>query len=250
MKFVAVIPARYASTRFPGKPLAILGDKPVIQWVYENTREAVDSVWVATDSALIAETVEKFGGKAIITSTEHRSGTDRIAEAARLLPEEFDVIINVQGDEPFIHSSQIESLMSCFENETTDIATLVQAFPANSNFERLFDLNTPKVVLNLQNEAIFFSRSVIPCLRGMEHSRWLSSHTYYKHIGMYAYRSSVLQEITELPPSPLEIAESLEQLRWIENGYRIKVAFTDIETIGIDTPDDLERAKRQFSKFR
>ena len=243
MKFIAIIPARYASTRFPGKPLATLAGKPVIQHVYEKVSSVVADTWVATDDDRIFNTVEAFGGKAIMTRTDHKSGTDRIEEAVEKIGGEWDVVINVQGDEPFIHPEQIETLKGCFADPTTQIATLVKAFQADGDFERtLFNPNSPKVVFNQQHEALYFSRSIIPYIRGEKYTEWLKAHTFYKHIGLYAYRAEVLKEITQLPQSPLELAESLEQLRWLENGYKIKVGITDQETIGIDTPEDMEKA--------
>lgn len=242
MKFIGIIPARYASSRFPGKPLADMNGKPMIQRVYEQVKSVLDEVWVATDDTRIYDTVLSFGGKAVMTSTEHRSGTDRCKEAYLKIGKYFDAVINIQGDEPFIHSEQIKTIMSCFDDVTTEIATLVKPFKKEDGFEALFNNNSPKVVINKKNEAIYFSRSIIPYIRDAQHTEWLDKHTFYKHIGMYAYRTDILQEITELPQSSLEIAESLEQLRWIENRYKIKVGYTDIETIGIDTPNDLEKA--------
>ncbi len=244
MKFIGIIPARYASTRFPGKPLADINGKPMIQRVYEQVKDVLDEVYVATDDERIVQAVQAFGGNVITTSPNHKSGTDRCQEAYEKVGKAYDVIINIQGDEPFIQPSQIEALKSCFpENGDTQLATLVKPFHSDDDFESvLFNPNSPKVVLNKRNEAIYFSRSVIPYQRNAPHQEWLKNHTYYKHIGLYAYRSDVLKEITQLPQSSLEIAESLEQLRWIENGYTIKVAISEVETIGIDTPEDLEAA--------
>lgn len=243
MKFVAIIPARYASTRFPGKPLAMLGGKPVIQRVYEQVTTVLPDAVVATDDERIFRAVEAFGGRAVMTSAEHRSGTDRCWEAYCKLNREYDVVINVQGDEPFIQPSQIKSLMHCFDRSTTDIATLVRPFAVTDGLTALENTNSPKVVIDSESCAIYFSRSVIPYLRGVERSEWLACHTFYKHIGLYAFRAGVLAEITALPPSPLEKAESLEQLRWLENGYRIGVGISQVETIGIDTPEDLAEAE-------
>ena len=242
MKFIAIIPARYASTRFPGKPLADMGGKPMIQRVYEQVKNAVDDVWVATDDTRIFETVESFGGKAVMTSPDHKSGTDRIQEAYTKIGGGFDVVINVQGDEPFIQPGQIEALKNCFDSKEVELATLVKPFKKEDGFDVLFNPNSPKVVINKMNEAIYFSRSIVPYIRDVHHTEWLDKHTFYKHIGMYAYRSDILNEITKLPQSSLEKAESLEQLRWIENGYCIRVGYTDVETIGIDTPEDMEKA--------
>ena len=243
LKFIVVIPARYASTRFPAKPLALLGGKPVIQRVYEQVSGVVENVVVATDDERIYSAVESFGGRVVMTSTNHKSGTDRCWEAYQKQGEEYDVVINVQGDEPFIAHSQLRAIMACFEDETTDIATLVKPFAKEDGIEALENPNSPKVVLDAESRAIYFSRSVIPYLRGVEREQWLEKHTYYKHIGMYAFRTEVLKQVTSLEQSPLELAESLEQLRWLENGYKIGVGISDVETVGIDTPEDLQKAE-------
>ena len=243
LKYIAIIPARYASTRFPGKPLAILGGKPVIQRVWEQVSSVVDAAVVATDDERIAQAVESFGGRAIMTSSNHKSGTDRCWEAYQKQGEEFDVVINVQGDEPFIAHSQLRAIMACFEDENTDIATLVKPFAEEDGLSALENPNSPKVVLDNDSCAVYFSRSVIPYLRGVVREDWLKHHTFYKHIGMYAFRRDVLGKVTALPQSTLEKAESLEQLRWLENGYKIGVGISDVETVGIDTPEDLERAE-------
>lgn len=249
MRFLALIPARYASTRFPGKPLAKLGGKYIIQRVYERVSDLFDCTYVATDDDRIASAVESFGGKAIMTSTDHKSGTDRCWEAAyRLGQENFDVVVNIQGDEPFIHPSQLESIKNCFSDNSTQIATLVKPFDCNTLFSALKDPNSPKVVISRDMKALCFSRSIIPYIRGVGENKWLENHTFYKHIGMYAYRMSVLKEIASLEQTPLEKAESLEQLRWLENGYTIKVGITEIETVGIDTPEDLQKAERFLKK--
>lgn len=247
MKFIAIIPARYASTRFEGKPLALLGGKMVIERVYEQVSSVMEAV-VATDDERIFKAVESFGGRVVMTSSEHRSGTDRCREAYDKLGGGYDVVVNVQGDEPFIRRSQIEAVKSCFDDPSTDIATLVRPFSAEDGLDALENPNSPKVVLDACGRAVYFSRSVIPYLRGVERSEWLKSHTFYKHIGMYAFRAEVLRRIASLPQSPLEKAESLEQLRWLENGYRIGVGITDAETIGIDTPEDLQRAEEWLQK--
>ncbi len=249
MKFIGLIPARYASTRFPGKPLAMLGGKTVIQRVYEQVSRALDQVYVCTDDERIRQAVEAFGGKVVMTSTEHRSGTDRCYEAYTKVGEDYDVVINIQGDEPFIRRSQLNSLKSCFNHEATDIATLVKPFTSNDGLKALENPNSPKVVIGSHMQALYFSRSVIPYLRGVDPQEWLKVHTFYKHIGLYGYRASVLREITSLPQGMLEQAESLEQLRWLENGYNIRVGVTDIETIGIDTPDDLAKAEAYLNEF-
>lgn len=248
LKFIVIIPARYASTRFPAKLLALLGGKPVIERVYEQVKGVVERVVVATDDERIYQAVEAFGGEVVMTSTEHRSGTDRCWEAYQKVGQQYDVVINVQGDEPFIAHSQLRAIMACFEDEATDIATLVKPFAEEDGLAALENPNSPKVVLDAASRAIYFSRSVIPYLRGVERSEWLKEHTFYKHIGMYAFRADVLREITALPQSALEKAESLEQLRWLENGYKIGVGISDVETIGIDTPEDLERAEEFLKK--
>ena len=240
MKFIGLSPARYASTRFPGKPLALLNGKPVIQHVYEQAAKVLDAVYVATDDERIYNKVLAFGGKAVMTSTEHHSGTDRIEEALEKVGGDFDVVVNIQGDEPFIAQSQIETLCQCFVDKATQIATLGKPFEC---IEAAENPNSPKIVVDNRGYALYFSRSIIPFVRGTERQDWLSKYPFLKHLGIYAYRTNVLKEITKLPQSSLELAESLEQLRWLQNGYRIKVGLTDVETVGIDTPDDLQRAE-------
>ena len=240
MKFIGIIPARYASTRFPGKPLAILGGKTVIQRVYEQASSVLEEAYVATDDERILQVVEQFGGRAVMTRADHKSGTDRIEEAAEKIGTDADVIINVQGDEPFIQPSQIETMMRLFDNPTTQIGTLGKRF---DSIEATLNPNSPKIVTDLQGFALYFSRSIIPFVRGKEQTEWLKSYPFLKHLGLYAYRREVLHEVTQLPQSHLELAESLEQLRWLENGYRIRVGLTDVETVGIDTPEDLARAE-------
>lgn len=240
MKFIGIIPARYASTRFPGKPLAVLGGKTVIQRVYEQATSVLDETWVATDDDRIYQAVEAFGGRAVMTRPDHKSGTDRIEEAAEKIGTDADVIINIQGDEPFIQPSQINTLMQLFDNTDTQIGTLGKKF---ESMEAAKSPNSPKIVTDLQGFALYFSRSVIPFVRGIEQEEWMTHFPYLKHLGLYAYRREVLREVTQLPQSPLELAESLEQLRWLENGYRIRVGLTDVETVGIDTPEDLQRAE-------
>lgn len=246
MNFTAIIPARYASTRFPGKPLALLGNKPVIQHVYEQATSVLNEVWVATDDDRIREAVEKFGGRVVMTRADHKSGTDRIEEAAEKTGTQADVVINIQGDEPFVQPSQIKTLMQLFDNADTQIGTLGKHF---EDIEAVNNPNSPKIVTDKQGFALYFSRSVIPYIRGAQDNEWLSHFPFLKHLGLYAYRREVLHEITQLPQSSLEIAESLEQLRWLENGYRIRVGLTDVETVGIDTPEDLQRAE-EFLKSR
>lgn len=244
MKFIGIIPARYSSSRFPGKPLAILGGKPVIEHVYRQVSSVMEDVFVATDDQRIYDAVEAFGGKAIMTRSDHKSGTDRICEALEKVGGSFDVVINIQGDEPFIQKSQLETVMQCFDDPRTQIATLGKSF---ESMEAVENPNSPKIVLDNDGYALYFSRSVIPFVRGKEHEEWLSHFPYLKHIGLYAYRTEVLREVSKLPQSTLELAESLEQLRWLQNGYKIKVGLTDVETIGIDTPEDLQRAEEKMS---
>ena len=245
MKFIGIIPARYASTRFPGKPLAILGGKPVIQRVYEQVVSVLGEAYVATDDERIFQAVEQFGGQAVMTRSDHKSGTDRIEEAAQKLNTDADVIINVQGDEPFIQPSQIETLMHLFDAPETQIGTLGKQF---ESIEAIENPNSPKIVTDNRGFALYFSRSVIPYIRGKERNEWFGEYPFLKHLGIYAYRREVLAEVTKLPQSSLEKAESLEQLRWLQNGYRIRVGMTDIETVGIDTPEDLTRAEEFLLK--
>lgn len=240
MKFIAIIPARYASTRFPGKPLALLGGLPVIQRVYEQAISVLPEAYVATDDERIFQCVEAFGGRAVMTRADHKSGTDRIQEAVEHIGTDADVIINIQGDEPFVQASQLQTLMQLFDDTTTQIGTLGKRF---ESMEAVQNPNSPKIVCDQRGFALYFSRSVIPFVRGKETAEWLKHYPFLKHLGLYAYRREVLREVTQLPQSPLEQAESLEQLRWLENGYRIRVGLTDVETVGIDTPEDLTRAE-------
>jgi len=239
MKVLGIIPARYASTRFPGKPLVDIAGKSMIQRVYEQARKCINlsEVVVATDDMRIYDHVIGFGGMPVMTSSDHQSGTDRCAEVALKHPE-YDTIINIQGDEPYIDPEQISKLISCFNEEGTQIATLIKKM---HSVGELLNFNSPKVIINKRAEAIYFSRTALPHVRGQEPKEWLSHFTYFKHIGIYGYQADILQQITKLPTSSLEKAESLEQLRWIENGYKIKVAETELETYAIDTPEDLEK---------
>lgn len=245
MNFIVIIPARYASTRFPGKPLVNINGKSMIQNVYEQARKVFDCVYVATDDERIYSAVLAFSGKVVMTKKKHKSGTDRCAEAIGKIEaiekKIFDVVVNIQGDEPFINPEQIITIKKCFKSKKTQIVTLAKYI---SNLEDLLDINKPKVVVNKKGEAIYFSRSIIPYYRNLDKKRWLTNHKYYKHIGLYAYRKDILLEITKLPQSSLEKAESLEQLRWIENSYKIKIAYTEYESLSIDTPRDLEYARQ------
>ena len=244
LKFIGIIPARYASTRFPGKPLAQLGGKCVIERVWQQATSVLSRVAVATDDQRIADVVRGFGGVAVMTRADHSSGTDRCREAYEVLGGGEDVVINIQGDAPFIHADQLRAIMQCFDDENTDIATLIKPFNPSRPVAELINPNTPKVVVDSRMNARYFSRSVIPYVRGIEQQQWPASTQFYTHIGMYAYRADVLKQVTLLPQSRLEKAESLEQLRWLENGYTIKTAVTTIDTIGIDTPADLARAEQ------
>ena len=239
-----LIPSRYASTRFPGKPLVEIAGRPMVEHVYEKAAAVSPFVYVATDDARRRAAVEAFGGRAVMTSASHRSGTDRCAEAygkvKEALGRDFKVVVNVQGDEPFIAPEQISALIARFEEPEVEIATLAKPFEKN---EEIFDSNKVKVVLSARSTALYFSRCPIPYCRGVEQDGWLAPAPYYKHLGMYAYRPEVLKAITALPPGVLEQTESLEQLRWLENGYTIAVSITHHESIGIDTPEDLKKIK-------
>jgi 3-deoxy-manno-octulosonate cytidylyltransferase (CMP-KDO synthetase) len=242
MKVLGIIPARYASTRFPGKPLIEIQGKSMIQRVYEQASKAknLSKVVVATDDERIADEVSSFGGEFVMTRNTHQSGTDRCAEVSQHFPD-FGIVINIQGDEPFINPGQIDLLISCFEQSEVHLATLIKEIHSE---EELFNNNIPKVIINNRLQAVYFSRHTIPYIRNAEKNKWLKVHQFYKHIGIYGYTAPALIEITRLKPSPLEIAESLEQLRWLENGYTIQTRITDIETIAIDTPEDLNKIIR------
>lgn len=249
---MAIIPARYASTRFPGKPLALLGGKPVIQWVWENVSAMPELACavVATDDERIAEAVKGFGGRAVMTASTHRSGTDRCGEVVRKLREEgqtFDVAINVQGDEPFVRQEQLRSLVDCFTDGEVQIATLKTAIHSTAE---LMSSNNVKVVCDLRGRALYFSRQPLPHVRGVEPEQWMEHHPYFKHVGIYAFRTETLEALVRLQQSPLELCESLEQLRWLENGYEIQVKETAVANIGIDTPADMALAEQYLTKER
>lgn len=248
MRILGVIPARYASTRFPAKPLVDLNGKSMIRRVYEQASKSkcLNKVVVATDHEEIYRHVNTFGGEVCMTSPQHASGTDRCYEVLTKEKGKFDYVINIQGDEPFIAPEQIDLLASLLDGKT-ELATLIKKI---GSVEQLLNPNLVKVVCSKNQEALYFSRSVIPYFRNMEQSEWVTHHTYYKHIGMYAYRADVLEQITKLEISSLEKTESLEQLRWLENGFHIKVKETNIETIGIDTPEDLEKAIEYLASMR
>ena len=249
-QFAGIIPARYASSRFPGKPLVLIGDKSMIQRVYEQAMKSVDIVYIATDDNRIYEAALRFGGKAVMTSPEHQSGTDRCSEAVDKIMKEtgkkVDIVVNIQGDEPFIKPDQIDLLKSCFNDKKVQIATLIRKTAAG---EDIFNPNQPKVIFDYEGNAIYFSRTAIPYIRDSITSEWSAKHVYYKHLGLYAYSTDTLKKITKLPRSPLEIAESLEQNRWIENGFKIRCATTEWESVGVDTPEDLERAISLLDNF-
>lgn len=239
MNILGLIPARYASTRFPAKPLVDIAGKSMIRRVYEQAKKSASlhRVVVATDHAAIFDHVKDFGGEVCMTREDHVSGTDRCYEALTLQPTDFDYVINIQGDEPFIQPEQIDLLASALDGKT-EIATLIKAIDTD---EHLFNPNIVKVVINQAQEALYFSRSPIPHIRSTAEAAWRDKHTFFKHIGMYAYRADILKKLTMLPVSSLERAESLEQLRWLENGFRIATAQTLTETTGIDTPEDLQK---------
>lgn len=243
LRTLAIIPARYASTRFEGKPLAMLRGRSIIEWVYRRVSEAVTDVVVATDDERIRAIVETFGGRAVMTSTEHRSGTDRCAEALQKVGGEYDVVINVQGDEPFIRKEQIDTLIACFADSEIDIATLAHPFSMEDGMEEVENPNAVKVVRDNRGRALYFSRSVIPYVRDAERGEWLQHNRYLRHMGIYAFRANTLMAITALEPGELEECERLEQLRWLECGYRICVGTTPYRSIGIDTPEDLAHAE-------
>lgn len=253
MNFIAIIPARYASTRFPGKPLADIGGMSMIERVYTQATKALEHVWIATDDQRIADEVNRFGGRVMMTSTTHRSGTDRCCEALEKIEAEtglsFDVVINIQGDEPFVDPSQIKALMEQFREPATDIATLARPFPTGGSYDAIADPNVVKVVMGTNGKALYFSRSVIPFVRNVEKSEWVAHTPYFTHVGMYAYRVATLKEIVRLPQSSLELAESLEQLRWLQGGYNIRVGITELRTIGIDTPEDLAAARQYIASL-
>lgn len=249
-KIIGIIPARYGSSRFPGKPLAMLGDKPMIQHVYERVASLLPEVAVATDDERIYNVVKGFGGVAVMTSTEHRSGTDRCLEAYNVLGSDADVIINIQGDEPFIAKSQIESVVACFADDSVRIASLARPFDKSKGFEALFDSNLVKVVMDSDYNALYFSRSIIPYVRNYKWEEWLDNAQFYTHVGLYAYTADTLRHICHLLQSPLELAESLEQLRWLQAGYRIRMAITEEPNFGIDTPADLAEAEKFLKSCR
>lgn len=242
MKVVGIIPARYASTRFPGKPLALIQGKPMIQHVFEQaSKSRLDDVIVATDDVRIADAVMDFGGKYVLTDPNHRSGTDRCREALDLMASSIDAVVNIQGDEPFIDPKQINLLADMMEREDTQIASLARRI---DDEDALFSPNVVKVVMDGNGRALYFSRNPIPFMRNVEKSDWLKKGVFYQHIGIYAYKADALRKVAKLQPSPLELAESLEQLRWLENGLSIRMAITQSQNVSIDTPSDLILAEQ------
>lgn len=246
---IGIIPARYASTRLPGKPLVDLGGQTMIQRVVAQARlSGLARVVVATDDARILDHVHGFGGEAVLTRPEHPSGTDRVWEAFKLLgsPAEVSCIVNIQGDEPFIHPEQINALVQLFNQDAPPaIATLIKPVLTE---EELFSPHLPKVVTDQYGRALYFSRHPLPYQRQYPTTEWLRHHRYYRHLGLYAYNPEVLGQITLLPPSPLELAESLEQLRWLEADFPIQTAITELDAFGIDTPEDMERARQRLAR--
>ena len=244
---LGIIPARYASSRFPGKPLVKIKGKPMIQWVYERASAHFSHLVVATDDRQIMEGVSRFGGRVFMTSSQHRSGTERCMEALHLFEKQqnrqFSHVVNIQGDEPLIRKEQLKELTDCFEDPVVDIATLIQPM---QHGDEITDPNIVKVVVDQQYRALYFSRAVIPCPGNGKRGQGPSGHTYFRHVGIYGYRSDVLKRIVTLPPSPLETMESLEQLRWMEHGFRIQTRITGYSSRGVDTPEDLERIRSQF----
>lgn len=249
MKAIAIIPARYGSSRFPGKPLAKLGGTEMIVRVCRQVSKTGIEPLVATDDERIRQCVEQAGFRAVMTAPNHRTGTDRVREAYAKSGCEADVVVNVQGDEPFIDPSQIETLVRCFENQATQIATLVRRFDPERGFDALFDPNLVKVVVAEDGRALYFSRSIVPYVRAADWKQWLRAHSFLTHVGVYAYRPEVLERISGLPQTDLEKAESLEQLRWLGNGLSIQTAETEAPTVGIDTPEDLAEAERYLKEI-
>ena len=242
MKVVGIIPARYASTRFPGKPLALIKGKPMIQRVFEQAlKSQLDEVVVATDDVRIADAVMDFGGRYVLTDPNHRSGTDRCREALDLLDSQYDAVVNVQGDEPFIDPLQINQVMELISRDDTQLSSLVKKIVDE---DELFSPNTVKVVMDKQGNALYFSRNPIPYMRNVDRNEWLKNGVFYKHIGIYAYKSETLRRIAEMQPTALEVSESLEQLRWLENGLDIRIGITDTENVSIDQPRDIEKAEK------
>jgi 3-deoxy-manno-octulosonate cytidylyltransferase (CMP-KDO synthetase) len=242
-RVIGIIPARFDSTRFPGKPLVSINGTSMIQRVYEQAKKSngLTKVYVATDDERIEAHVNAFGGNVLMTSSKHRTGTERVSEVVERLQQHdpghpWDVVVNIQGDEPYINPVQIDLLIDSFRDKDVQIATLIHQI---QSVTELTDPNVIKVITDKTNRAICFSRAALPYMRGVDVNEWIQHHTYFKHIGLYAYRSQVLEIISRLKPSPVEIAESLEQMRWIENGFSIHTEITDIDSVSVDTPEDL-----------
>ena len=240
MKVVGIIPSRYASTRFPSKPLQMIKGKTMIQRVWEQAwKSKLDAVVVATDDMRIADEVLKFGGQYVLTDPNHRSGTDRCQEALYILEDQYDAVVNIQGDEPFIDPAQINQVIELIGRDDTQLASLAKRI---EDEDELFSPNVVKVVMDKQGNALYFSRNPIPFMRNLDHDKWLQKGEFYKHIGLYAYKTETLRQIAEMQSTALEMAESLEQLRWLENGLKIRMGITQLESISIDTQEDLEKA--------
>lgn len=250
LNFIGIIPARYASTRLPGKPLIDILGKPMIQRVYEQASKVLKNIVVATDDKRIQKTVLGFGGKVVMTSRKHPTGTDRINEAIEIInkktKKKFNIIINIQGDHPFIQPEQIKKIIECFNNRETEIATLIKKI---DSIKELINPNVVKVVIDKKGNALYFSRSPIPFLREFPLEEWVKNFTYYKHIGVYGYRYDILKKITKISPSLIEQAESLEQLRWLDNGFKIKTAITKLECFSVDTKEDLEKIENESQNY-
>ena len=245
MKVIGIIPSRYASTRFPSKPLAMIKGKTMIQRVWEQAwKSKLDAVVVATDDMRIADEVLKFGGQYVLTDPNHRSGTDRCREALYMVEGQYDAVVNIQGDEPFIDPAQINQVIELIGRDDTQLASLAKRI---EDEDELFSPNVVKVVMDKQGNALYFSRNPIPFMRNLDHDKWLQKGEFYKHIGLYAYKTETLCQIAEMQSTKLEMAESLEQLRWLENGLRIRMGVTQLESLSIDTQEDYEKAM-QFAQ--
>ena len=241
MKILGIIPARYASTRFPGKPLALIKGKTMIRRVYEQAlKSELDAVAVATDDVRIADEVMSFGGRYVMTDPNHRSGTDRCREALNLVEEKYDAVVNIQGDEPFINPMQINLLCDLMLEDSVCLASLAKRI---DSADELFSPNTVKVVMNAKGNALYFSRNPMPFMRNVEHDDWMKKGVFYKHIGIYAYKAETLRQVAAMQASSLEICESLEQLRWLENGLNIRMGITEAENVSIDVPSDIAKAE-------
>ena len=248
MKILGIIPARYGSTRFEGKPLALINGKMMIQRVYEQAKKAdkLAEVVVATDDERIFNAVVGFGGKAVMTSANHKSGTDRCREVVDKIGKGYDAVINIQGDEPYINPLQINHIAELISDKDTPLASLCKPI---SDYDELVSHNAVKVVFDKDGKALYFSRYAIPFMRNVEDDKiWMRKRTFYKHIGIYAYKTDVLKEVSALPQSGLELAESLEQLRWLENGYTVRMGVTEFESYSVDVPEDIVKIEKIFKE--